>query len=315
MASYIARRFAQSVVILLGVTLLTFLLLHLSPGGPARGILGPRAGPGQIAAFEAANDLNKPVFEQFLLYLGHLAQGNFGYSYKLNQTVSSIFSQDLPKSLALVGPPTVLSIAIGIALGMWQAQRRDKPDDHVITGIGYVLYAMPDFWLAFILIDFFALRHFWLPPIAPSSPTWTAAFTDAKAMILPWATLTLVSIAVFSRYMRSSALDSLAQDYIRTARAKGAQRGRVLRKHVIRNACIPIITLVGLSIPGLLGGAILEEVVFNYPGIGLATYNAALVKDYPILLGTTIVFGALTIAGNLIADIAYAYADPRVRLG
>jgi peptide/nickel transport system permease protein len=315
MASFITRRFLQSVVILLGVTLLTFLLLHLIPGGPARGILGPRAGPGQIAAFEQANDLNKPVFQQFLLYLGHLVHGNFGYSYKLNQTVSSIFAQDLPKSLALVGPPTVLSIAIGILLGIWQAQRRDKPDDHVITGIGYVLYAMPDFWLAFILIDFFALRHFWLPPIAPSSPTWTAAFTDAKAMILPWATLTLVSIAVFSRYMRSAALDSLSQDYIRTARAKGAQRGRVLRRHVIRNACIPIITLIGLSIPGLLGGAILEEVVFNYPGIGLATYNAALVKDYPILLGTTIVFGALTIAGNLVADIAYAYADPRVRLG
>src|SRR5580700_6372144 len=314
MTSFIARRFAQSVVILLGVTLLTFVLLHLIPGGPARGILGPRATAPQIAAFEQANDLNKPVFEQFLLYLGHLLRGNFGYSYKLNQTVGSIFAQDLPKSLALVGPPTFLSLAIGAPLGIWQSQRRDKLDDHLITGAGYILYAMPDFWLAFILIDIFALRLFWLPPIAPSSPTWTAAFTDAKAMILPWATLTLVSIAVFSRYMRSSSLDALSQDYVRTARAKGAQRGRVMRKHVIRNASIPIITLVGLSIPGLLGGAILEEVVFNYPGIGLATYNAALDKDYPILIGTTIVFGALTIAGNLIADIAYAYADPRVRI-
>jgi peptide/nickel transport system permease protein len=314
MVAYIARRFVQALVILLGVTLLTFVLLHLIPGGPARGILGPRASNAQLVAFEQANDLNKSIFQQYLLYLGHLLQGNFGYSYKLNQTVGSVFAQDLPKSLALVGPPTVLSIAIGVPLGIWQAQRRDKLDDHLITGVGYILYAMPDFWLAFILIDFFALRHFWLPPIAPSSPTWTAAFTDAKAMILPWATLTLVSIAVFSRYMRSSSLDALGQDYIRTARAKGAQRGRVMRKHVIRNASIPIITLVGLSIPGLLGGAILEEVVFNYPGIGLATYNAALDKDYPILLGTTLVFGALTILGNLVADIAYAYADPRVRI-
>ncbi len=310
---YIARRFAQSVVILLGVTLLTFMLLHLIPGGPARGILGPRATAGQIAAFEQANGLNKSVFQQYVLYLDHLLHGNFGYSYKLNQTVSSVFVQDLPKSLALVGPPTVLALAIGVLLGICQSQRRDKRDDHLITGVGYVLYAMPDFWLAFILIDLFALRLFWLPPIAPSSPSWTAAFTDAKAMILPWATLTLVSIAVFSRYMRSSALDALSQDHIRTAQAKGAQRGRILRKHVIRNASIPIITLIGLSIPGLLSGAILEEVVFNYPGIGLATYNAALVKDYPILLGTTLVFGSLTIAGNLVADIAYAYADPRVR--
>jgi peptide/nickel transport system permease protein len=314
MIAYIARRFVQAIVILLGVTLLTFILLHAIPGGPARGILGPRATPGQIAEFEQVNGLNKSVIQQYLLYLGHLLHGNFGYSYKLNQTVGSVFAQDLPKSLALVGPPTFLSLAIGVPLGIWQSQRRDKLDDHLITGVGYVLYAMPDFWLAFILIDIFALRLFWLPPNAPYSPTWTAAFTDAKAMILPWATLTLVSIAVFSRYMRSSALDALSQDYIRTARAKGAQRGRVLRKHVIRNASIPIITLVGLSIPGLLSGAILEEVVFNYPGIGLATYNAALDKDYPILLGTTIVFGALTIVGNLVADIAYAYADPRVRL-
>jgi peptide/nickel transport system permease protein len=306
--AYIARRFAQSIVILLGVTLLTFVLLHLIPGGPARGILGPRATAGQIAAFEQANDLNKSVFQQYVLYLDHLLHGNFGYSYKLNETVSSVFAQDLPKSLALVGPPTVLALAIGVLLGIWQSQRRDKLDDHLITGVGYVLYAMPDFWLAFILIDLFALRLFWLPPIAPSSQSWTAA------LILPWATLTLVSIAVFSRYMRSSALDALSQDCIRTAQAKGAQRGRILRKHVIRNASIPIITLIGLSIPGLLSGAILEEVVFNYPGIGLATYNAALVKDYPILLGTTLVFGALTIAGNLVADIAYAYADPRVRL-
>jgi peptide/nickel transport system permease protein len=314
MTSYILRRFSQAIVILLGVTLLTFLLLHLIPGGPVRGILGPRATAGQIAAFEQQTGLNKPVIVQYFVYIGHLAQGNFGYSYKLNQTVGSLFAQKLPISLALVGPPTVLAIIIGAVLGIWQSLRRNKADDHLITGVGYVLYAMPDFWLAFILIDVFALRLFWLPPDAPSSNTWTAAFTDAKAMILPWATLTLVSIVVFSRYMRSSALDALAQDYIRTARAKGATRGRLVRKHVIRNSCIPLVTLIGLSIPGLLSGAILEEVVFNYPGIGLATYNAALVKDYPILLGTTVVFGALTILGNLVADIAYAYADPRVRL-
>jgi peptide/nickel transport system permease protein len=150
MAAYVTRRLAQSVVILLGVILLTFLLLHLIPGGPARGILGPRASASQIAAFEQANDLGEPVFQQFLHYLDHLLHGNFGYSYKLNQTVASVFMLDLPKSLALVGPPTFLSVAIGIPLGIWQSQRRDKIDDHVITGIGYVLYAMPDFWLAFV---------------------------------------------------------------------------------------------------------------------------------------------------------------------
>lgn len=314
MVAFIARRFIQAIVILLGVTLLTFVLLHLLPGGPTGGILGPRATKPQIAAFERANGLNKPILTQYLVYLDHLVHLNLGYSYKLNQTVASVFAQDLPKSLALVGPPTLAAIGLGVPLGLWQSLNRDKVGDHVATGASYVLYAMPDFWLGLILIDIFADRLFWLPSGAPQAPTWTAAFTDAEAMILPWATLTLVSIALFSRYVRSSALDAMSQDYIRTARAKGASTGRVLRKHVIRNACIPIITLVGLSIPGLLGGAILEEVVFNYPGIGLATFNAALQKDYPILLATTLVFGALTIAGNFIADVAYAFADPRVRI-
>jgi peptide/nickel transport system permease protein len=314
MVGYIVRRALQSVVILFLLTLVTFALLHAIPGGQVRGILGPRATRQQINAFSRENGLDRPLIDQFFTYLNHLLHGNLGYSYKLNQTVNSVFRQDLPKSLALVGPPTVASLVIGVPLGIYQSQRRDTLDDHAITGIGYVLYAMPDFWLAFILIDAFALHLYWFPPIAPESTSWTAAFTDWKAMVLPWVTLTLVSIAIFSRYMRSSALDALDQDYIRTARAKGASRGMVLRRHVVRNASIPIITLIGLSIPGLLGGAILEEVVFNYPGIGLATVNAALVKDYPIMLGTTIVFGALTIVGNLIADIAYAYADPRVRL-
>lgn len=314
MTAYIVRRFLQAIVILLGVTLLTFILLKLIPGSTARAILGPRATALQIAYFDQQNGLNHPIVVQYFVYLGHLLHGNLGYSYKLNQSVDSILAQKLPKSLALVGPPAVLALLIGVPLGIWQALRRDKVEDHVLTGVSYVLYAMPDFWLAFILIDIFALRLFWLPPVAPSGATWTIAFTDAKAMILPWATLTLVSIALYSRYMRSAALDALSQDYIRTARAKGARGWRVLRKHVLRNACIPIITLIGLSIPGLLSGAIIEEYVFNYPGIALATLNAAFTKDYPILLGTTVVFGALVIAGNLIADLAYAFADPRVRL-
>jgi peptide/nickel transport system permease protein len=314
MTAYIVRRFLQAIVILLGVTLLTFILLKLIPGGTARAILGPRATSLQIAYFDQQNGLNHPVIVQYVVYVNHLLHGNFGYSYKQNQSVSSILGQDLPKSLALVGPPAVVALLIGVPLGIWQSLRRDKVDDHAITGVTYVLYAMPDYWLAFILIDIFAMRLFWLPAVAPSGASWTIAFTDIKAMILPWTTLTLVTIAVYSRYMRSSALDALSQDYIRTARAKGARRGRVLRKHVIRNACIPIVTLVGLSIPGLFSGAFIEEYVFNYPGIGLQTIQAALTKDYPIVLGTTVVLGAFVILGNLVADIAYAYADPRVRL-
>jgi peptide/nickel transport system permease protein len=310
---YVVRRLAQSLVILAGLTLLTFWLLHLLPGGPERGILPARTPLVQRQAFIHANGLDKPLINQYFTYLNHLLHGNLGYSYKLNQNVTDVLKSDLPKSLILVGTSTVLAFVIGIPLGLGQAVRRNRWDDHTATGVSYVLYAMPDFWLALVLVDAFALRLHWFPPVAPSGASWTAAFHDPKGMVLPIATLTLISVAVFSRYMRSAALDHLNQDYIRTARAKGASLSRVLWRHVLRNAGLPIITLLGLSLPGLFGGAIIAETVFNYPGIGLASYTAALTRDYPLLLGTTLVFGFLTILGNLLADLAYAYADPRVR--
>ena len=315
MLGYVLRRLAQSLVILAGLTLLTFWLLHLLPGGPERAILGPRASNVQRQAFIHANGLDRPIFSQYVTYLGHLLHGNLGYSYKLNQTVVDVLKIDLPKSLVLVGTSTVVAFLIGIPLGLYQAVRRNRWDDHVATGASYVLYAMPDFWLGLVLVDLLSLRLHWFPPIAPSGASWTAALHDPKAMVLPVATLTLVSIAVFSRYMRSAALDNLGQDFVRTARAKGASTSRVLWRHTARNAGMPIITLLGLSLPGLFGGAIIVETVFNYPGIGLASYTAAITRDYPMLLGTTLVFGFLTIVGNLLADIAYAYADPRVRYG
>jgi peptide/nickel transport system permease protein len=310
---YVVRRLLQSLVILLGLTLLTFWLLHLLPGGMAAAILPPRVSTADKQAFIHANGLDRPLVDQYLTYLKNLLHGDLGYSYHLNQSVESLLASDLPKSVVLVGTSTLIAFLIGIPLGLFQAVRRNHWDDHVATGVSYVLYAMPDFWLALILIDVFALRLHVLPPIAPAGASWTAALHDPKAMILPVATLSLVSIAVFSRYMRSAALDNLSQDYIRTARAKGASLNRVLFRHTLRNAGMPIISLLGLSLPDLFGGAIITETVFNYPGIGLASFSAAIARDYPVLLGTTLLFGFLTILGNLLADIAYAYADPRVR--
>jgi peptide/nickel transport system permease protein len=311
--SYCLRRLVQSVIIMAGLTLLTFWMLHLLPGGMAAAILGPRISKADKLAFIHTNGLDQPIWQQYVTYLNHLVHGNLGYSYHLNQSVAGLLGSDLPKSLILVGTSTLLSLVIGVPLGLFQAVRRNKWDDHVATGASYVLYAMPDFWLGLVLIDIFALRLHVLPPVAPSGASWTAAFHDPKGMILPITTLTLISIALFSRYMRSAALDNLGQDFIRTARAKGASQGRVLWSHTVRNAAMPIITLLGLSLPGLFGGAIITETVFNYPGIGLASFSAAIARDYPVLLGTTLLFGFLTILGNLLADLAYAFLDPRVR--
>jgi peptide/nickel transport system permease protein len=310
---YIIRRVIQAVFITLGVTLLVFLLLHLLPGGPARAILGPRANGVQIAQFNHDNGLDQPVWTQYWTYVQHLATLDFGYSYKLNQTVGALLAEDLPKTLVLVGLSYVVAIVIAIPLGIYQAVRRNRVDDYVLTGASFVFYSMPVFWLGIILIVIFSQILRLLPPEGPQGATVGDMFGQFTSLILPVVTLALGSIALFSRYMRSSTLENLVQDYVRTARAKGASETRVLFLHVLRNALIPILTLIGLSISFIFSGALITEALFNYPGIGLLFWNAAIQQDYPVILGVIVVTGLATVLGSLLADVLYAAADPRVR--
>jgi peptide/nickel transport system permease protein len=311
---YLIRRLGQSVVVVVLVTLITFMLLHLLPGGPAKAVLGVRAQPAAIRAFDVANGLNHPVVIQYFAYLGHLLHFQLGYSYKLNEPVRTLLSQDLPKSAYLSGLALILTVIIAIPLGIYQAVRRNKPDDYVVTSLSFVGYSMPTFWLGLLLIAVFSIWLKWFPPTAPQSPTVAGAFTDPKAMVLPVLTLTIVGVASFSRYMRSSAIESLAQDYIRTARAKGVSRKSLLFVHMLRNAILPIVTLLGLSIPLLLSGNLITESVFNYPGVGLLFWNSAITRDYPTLLALTLVVAIFTVIGNLVADIGLSVIDRRVSL-
>jgi peptide/nickel transport system permease protein len=192
--------------------------------------------------------------------------------------------------------------------------RRNKPDDYAVTGLSFIGYSMPTFWLGLLLIAFFSIFLKWLPPSAPQSATVGGAISDPRAMILPVLTLTIVGIAFFSRYMRSSAIESLAQDYIRTARAKGVTRRGLLFGHMLRNAILPVVTLIGLSVPALLSGNLITESVFNYPGVGLLFWTAAETRDYPTLLALTLVVAVFTVLGNLLADIGYGIIDRRVRV-
>ncbi|HWC36597.1 MAG TPA: ABC transporter permease [Mycobacteriales bacterium] len=313
MLRYTMRRLALAVLVAFLVTLLTFILFHNLPGGPAAAIAGHHTTKPQIQAFIHENGLDKPLLTQYRDYLSHLLHGNLGYSFKRNQTVNAILAEDLPKSIVLVGASTLLALFIGLSTGLFQALRRNTFTDHFLTGASFIFYAMPDFWLGLILIDWFAIRLHVFPTEGPQG-SWTEAFTQPSGMVLPIATLSLTSIAVFSRYMRSSALDVFGQDYIRIVRSKGASTGRILWSHTLRNAGIPIITLLGLSLPDLLSGAIITEEVFNYPGIGLETFNAAVNRDYALELGITIIIAIAVIVGNLISDLAYSYLDPRVRV-
>jgi peptide/nickel transport system permease protein len=313
MISYVIRRVGQAIIVLVGVTVIVFILQHLLPGSIARAIIGPRASALQISEFNRQYGLNRPLPVQYFSFLNQLIHGNLGYSFKQNMSVDAIVVHDLPNDLLLVGVSLVLALAIAIPVGVMQAVRRNRTADYVATGISFVLYSMPSYLLGLLLIAFFAVNVRLLPAEAPQLPTITGVLSDPAGLVLPIATLTLVTCALFSRYMRSSAIDSLAQDYIRTARAKGLGLLAILSRHLLRNSLIPVVTLVGISIPGILTFGLIVEQLFNFPGIGLAYFNAAVNGDYPVVFGVTVLVALATVMGNLLADVAYAVLDPRVR--
>ena len=312
MTGFILRRVAQALVVLLGVTLVVFVLERLTPGSIAHAILGPRASPQAVAAFDAANGLNHPVVVQYLDFVWRLLHGNLGYSYRLNRSVGSLIAHDAPNDLILVGLGLVLALAVALPLGIVQAVRRNSPLDHIATGTALALYSMPSYWLALVLIATLSIGAHLLPPEAGQSPGAAGILADPRGLVLPVLTLTLVNIAWFSRYMRASAIETLAQDYVRLARAKGLPERLVLARHVLRNSLLAIVTLLGLSVPMLLTAGLVVEYVFNVPGVGLSYYTAAANADYPVELGVTFIVGLATVLGSLAADISYALLDPRV---
>ena len=313
MIGYIFRRTLQSVIVLLLVTMIMFILFHLLPGNPAKAELGVKAQPAAIAAFDKLQGLDRPVWYQFWIYLDHLVHGNLGFSYVQNATVALLFAQRFPKTILLLSLATVVAVAIAIPLGIMQAVRRNRVEDYVFTGASFVLYSFPTFWLGIILIEIFAISLHILPPSAPAATSLGQILSDWRGLILPVMTLALISIASYSRYMRSAMIDSLAQDYIRTAKAKGVSQRAILLRHALRNSLIPMATLIGLSIPGVLSGAVITESVFNYPGVGLLFVQSAGSDDFSVLLGLTLVAAVGVVIGNLVADICYAVLDPRIR--
>ncbi len=314
MTGYIVRRLGVAVIITIGIAAITFAILHYLAPSPVYDVLGTKAQPAVVAAWNKSHGYDRNEVAQFLTYFGHLLHLNFGYSYKLSQTVSALFKENLGRSAYLSGAALVLSLLIAIPLGILQAVRRNSIEDYTLTTVNFVLYSMPSFFLGLILIQIFALDLNIFPPgVSDSITTTWGAITHPKQLFLPIITLTVINIASFSRYMRSSTLDNLAQDYIRLARAKGLSQRAVLLRHLLRNACLPMITLVGLSIPTLLAGNLLIEVLFNYQGLGLLFYNALQNNDYNIMLAYTILGGVFTVLGNLIADVLTAAADPRIR--
>lgn len=313
MTRFLFRRAGQAVIVMLLVTLIVFVLLQLLPGGPARAALGPRATPEQLAQFNHDNGLDQPIWQQYLIWLRHLLEGDLGYSYRLNQSVSSLIGERLPKTILLNLLALVIAIAIAIPIGVMQAVKRNGLFDYTATFLGFVFYSTPIFFLSLMMVLVFSLNLGWFPAQAPQASSVAGILAEPAGLVLPVASLVLLDVALFTRYMRSATLDNIVQDYVRTAFSKGASSRRVVYRHILRNSLIPMVTIIGLVLPILFAGSLVTEQVFNYPGMGLLFYQEAVTADYPVLLGITLVVGFVTVLGNLLADIGYAVLDPRVR--
>jgi peptide/nickel transport system permease protein len=310
---YLIRRLIQTIVVTIIVTIITFVLLHLVPGGEVHAVLGIRASKAEVVADSRLWGFDQPLYIQYLKWLWQLLHGNFGFDIKYSAPVSTLLWQAFPRTLVLAFIGTAVGLLIGVPLGILQAVRRYTAVDHIITGVGFIGYGSPTFFVGLMLVNWFAVDLHIFPAFAPQSTSILGILSDPVALVLPVATYAFIAFALWSRFMRSSVLDNIVQDYVRTARAKGASEQRVLWGHIFRNSLITIVTLLGLQLPVIIGGAIFIEVVFNYPGMGLLFFNSALNTDIQMMLAITVLTTVVTILGNLLADIGYAMLDPRVR--
>lgn len=285
------------------------------PGGAARSALGLQATQEQLDAYSRQMGYDRPLYEQYFTYINQLIHGELGTSFALNMDVADAIAQRLPKTMLLSFFGLVLAVVIAIPLGMLQAWKRNRWPDYLITAIALLMYSTPLFFMGLLLIVLFSQVWGVLPPEAPQGFTVSEMLSQWQGLILPAVTLAIVSLAAYTRYVRSSMVDNLEENYIRTARAKGLSESRVVIKHAMRNSLFPVITLLGMSLPGLFSGGLVVESLFNYPGMGLMYWQAAQGRDYPILLAVTTIISIATVIGALLADIMYAIADPRVRYG
>ncbi len=303
MARYITQRLVIAVITLLGVSTIVFLMLHLLPGDPARIIAGLLASDQDIARIRTQLGLDKPLVVQYILFLGNLLHGNLGISARTSDPVLSDVLQRLPATIELAVISTALATLVGILAGVIAATRPNTILDYVLSALTLFGVSMPVYWLGLMLIIVFAVNLHLLPAAGNDSTT---------SFILPSLTLAAFSVALIARMTRASMLEVLGQDYVRTARAKGMRENRVLLRHALKNAFIPILTVIGLQFGTLLGGAILTESVFGWPGIGLLLVDSIFARDYPMVQGIVLVFSTLFILLNLGVDLLYAYFDPRI---
>jgi peptide/nickel transport system permease protein len=320
-AGFLVQRVIKMVVMVFAIIVANFLLVHAAPGDPASVIAGEAgaADPLFLAQLRAQFGLDQPLSTQLWLYVSHVAQGDLGVSYRQQRPVLGLILERLSATLLLTGTAFVLAIAGGVTLGALAARRVGRTSDSLITVLALGLYATPIFWVGLMLVLVFSVWLDWLPSFGMNTVgadlTGAAAVLDtARYLLLPALTLGLFYMAVYARLTRAAMLEVASQDFVRTARAKGVPEGGVQRRHVLRNALLPVITVAGIQAGQLVGGSILVETVFAWPGIGRLAFDALLARDYQILLGVFLATSVLVLVFNLVTDLLYAWIDPRVEM-
>lgn len=321
LVKYLVRRVLATIPVVIGVTLITFLLMHVTAGSYIPGVdLNPALKPEDIEAIKRYLGLDRPLYIQYLVWLGGVVHGDFGRSMIDGSRVTVHILDRLPATLELTVTAILLGVLISIPLGVTGALRRGSKIDHALTAMSVGGFAIPAFWLGLMLILIFSVQlHAWGLPFLPSGGVMTPGTGGGDILdrlvhlILPATVLSFVYLSIWSRFTRSSMLEVLSQDYVRTARAKGMSERRVVYLHALRNAVIPLVTLVGLELPALVSGGLVVEVVFSWPGIGKLLYERAIQTDYTTVLGITTFAALLVVLGNLLADLLYAWLDPRIR--
>jgi peptide/nickel transport system permease protein len=310
---FLARRLLYSLVVLLGVLIVVFGLVHLVPGDPVRIALGTRYSPDAYQTLRAASGLDRPIVEQFFGYIGSALTGDLGVSFRNGDPVTLTLLDRLPATLSLAVVGIVIALLISVPAGIWAALREGRISDAVVRISSQFGVSIPDFWMGLLLIALFASTLGWLPTSGyqalSDNPTgWL------RHVILPGLTVGLVAGAIMTRYIRSALLDVASMGYVRTARSKGLPPWVVTLRHIVRNALIPVLTITGIQLATILGGVIVVEVVFAWPGIGRLVYTAVAARDYPLIQGAVLLIAALFLFINLVVDVLYAVVDPRIRL-
>jgi peptide/nickel transport system permease protein len=323
---FLARRLIGAVPLVLGILTLIFFIMHLAPGDPTSRYFDPNVSPEVIAQMRQNLGLDQPVPVQYFRWMTAFLTGNFGYSFGQMRPISDILPSVMWNTLQLTFVSLIVIFALGMLIGIYQAVRQYSASDNVLTLVALFFYSMPGFWLALMLILIFALKASqWDWPVQFPASQMTSVSYNAMStfeqirdrfmhLLLPATALGIGSAAGVARYMRGSMLEVIRQDYVRTARAKGMTERVVVFKHALRNALLPIVTLLGLTLPYLFGGSVLVETIFAWPGMGRLIIDAVFQRDYPLVMATSFVISVMVILGNLVSDVLYAVADPRIRV-